>query len=115
MTDLPAEDPGGLASRRCEPCRGAVPPLSAEDLRSLLAQLDGWEVADGHHLAKVYRFRDFATALEFANRAGAVAEEEKHHPDLLVAWGRVEVSIWTHAIDGLTESDFILAAKLDRL
>ncbi len=81
----------------------------------LLAQLDGWRVIDGHHLEKTYTTPDFATALALVNRIGAVAEAEDHHPDLLLAWGRVEVKIWTHKIDGLTESDFILAAKCDRV
>jgi 4a-hydroxytetrahydrobiopterin dehydratase len=79
------------------------------------AQLPGWQVVDGHHLTRSFQFPDFKTALEFVNRAGAVAEEEGHHPDLLLAWGKVDVKTWTHKIDGLTESDFILAAKIDRL
>jgi 4a-hydroxytetrahydrobiopterin dehydratase len=79
----------------------------------LLAQIDGWEVVGNHHLEKTYRFPDFASALAFVNRAGAIAEEQGHHPDLTLSWGRVQMQIWTHKIDGLTESDFILAAKCD--
>ena len=79
------------------------------------AQLPGWQVVDEHHLSKTYLFSDFRTALDFVNRVGAVAEEEGHHPDLYLAWGKVEVKTWTHKIDGLTESDFILAAKIGRL
>ena len=104
-----------LDQRSCVPCRGGIPPLGAGDVGRLLAQLDGWEVVRGHHLHKVSRFADFAGALAFVNRVGAVAEAQQHHPDLLLAWGKVEVTIWTHKIDGLTESDFVLAAKIDAL
>jgi len=102
-----------LASRECVPCRGGVAPLSPAETTPLLAQLDGWRVEAGHHLVKTYGRADFATALDLVNRFGAVAEQAGHHPDLLLSWGRVEVRIWTHKIDGLSESDFILAAKLD--
>jgi 4a-hydroxytetrahydrobiopterin dehydratase len=104
-----------LAEKHCVPCRGGVPPLSGEALETLKAQLPDWQVVDGHHLARTFTFPDFKTALEFVNRAGAIAEEEGHHPDLLLTWGKVEVKIWTHKVDGLTESDFILAAKIGRL
>jgi 4a-hydroxytetrahydrobiopterin dehydratase len=103
----------GLAERSCVPCRGGVPPLGADEITPLLAQLHGWKVVDNHHLEKSYKLEDFAQALELVNRIGAIAEEQGHHPDLVLAWGRVEVKIWTHKIDGLTESDFILAAKCD--
>ena len=103
-----------LADKRCVPCRGGVPPLDAEGIAPLLAQLQGWEVVDGHHLTKTYTFDDFARALAFVNRVGDVAEEQGHHPDLHLSWGRVVVDVWTHKIDGLTESDFVLAAKVDR-
>ena len=105
----------GLADKHCVPCRGGVPPLSGEVLERLQAQVPGWRVVDGHHLTKTYTFPDFRTALDFVNRAGAVAEAEGHHPDLYLGWGKVEARIWTHKINGLTESDFILAAKLDGL
>ena len=104
-----------LAEKHCVPCRGGVPPLAGKELTSLSAQLSGWTVAGGHHLEKAYRFPDFLTALAFVNRAGKVAEDEGHHPELCLGWGHVDVRIWTHKIDGLTESDFILAAKLDQL
>jgi 4a-hydroxytetrahydrobiopterin dehydratase len=104
-----------LAEQRCVPCRGGVPPLAPEKVAELLSQVSGWEAVDNHHLVKTWRFPDFVTALDFVNRAGAIAEEQGHHPDLYLSWGKVEVRIWTHKIDGLTESDFILAAKLDRL
>lgn len=104
----------GLADKSCVPCRGGIPPLTAAQIAPLAAQVDGWEVVRDHHLRKTFTFRDFARALAFVNRVGAVAEAEGHHPDLHLSWGRVVVEIWTHAIDGLTESDFVLAAKIDR-
>ncbi|MFH1811078.1 MAG: 4a-hydroxytetrahydrobiopterin dehydratase [Pseudomonadota bacterium] len=104
-----------LAQRSCEPCRGGVPAMSKSDIDPLLAQLDGWQVVDFHHLTKTYRFDDFAQGLDFVNLLGAVAEREGHHPDLHLSWGQVRVDIWTHKIDGLTESDFVLAAKSDEM
>jgi len=105
-----------LANLECVPCRGGVPPLTGDAAAALLARLGGgWELRDGHHLEKEFRFVDFAGALAFTNRVGALAERQGHHPDLLLSWGRVRATIWTHAIDGLTESDFILAAKIDTL
>jgi 4a-hydroxytetrahydrobiopterin dehydratase len=93
-----------------------VPPLEGEELRRLQTELGGgWEVADGHHLSKEYDFPDFRSALDFTNQVGELAEEEGHHPDIYLTWGRVGIEIWTHKIDGLTESDFILAARIDRL
>ena len=103
-----------LARRRCVPCRGDTPPLAGPDRDRLLEELGGgWRIEDGHHLIKEYRFPDFASALAFVNRVGEVAEAEGHHPDIELAWGRVRIQVWTHAIDGLTESDFVLAAKAD--
>ena len=93
---------------------GGHPPLEGVELANLQTSLGGdWEVVDGHHLLKAYTFEDFAQALDFTNRIGAIAEAEGHHPDIYLAWGKVEVQIWTHKIDGLTESDFVLAAKAD--
>ena len=104
-----------LASKNCVPCRGGVPPLAGKELAALLQQLPDWQVVDGHHLTKVFKFPDFLQALAFVNKAGAVAEQQGHHPDILLSWGKAEVTTWTHSINGLTESDFILAAKIDRL
>jgi len=104
-----------LASRQCVPCRGGVPPLKGQELTNLLTKVDGWEVIDEHHLSKSFRFADFREAQEFVNRVGKLAEEQGHHPDICFGWGRAEITIWTHKIDGLTESDFILAAKIDQL
>ncbi len=104
-----------LAAKNCVPCRGGVPPLKGEALAALANQVNGWSVVNEHHLTKSFKFPDFRQALAFTNRVGELAEQQGHHPDILLRWGRVDVSIWTHKIDGLTESDFILAAKIDRL
>ena len=104
-----------LAAKQCIPCRGGVPPLPAEEVRQFLAQLDGWEVVNEHHLRKEFKFGDFKATQLFVNRVGELAEEQWHHPDICYGWGRAEITIWTHKIDGLTESDFILAAKIDEL
>jgi 4a-hydroxytetrahydrobiopterin dehydratase len=104
-----------LAQKHCVPCRGGVPPLKGAELESLKNQVNGWQVVEEHHLTKTYTFPDFLKALEFVNRAGAIAEQEGHHPDLYLSWGKVGVKTWTHKIDGLTESDFILAAKIDQI
>jgi 4a-hydroxytetrahydrobiopterin dehydratase len=104
-----------LADRHCSPCHGGTPPLEGEALRALAAEIPGWEVVEDHHLTRTFRFPDFRRGLDFVNRAGEVAEAEGHHPDLCLSWGKVEVRIFTHAIGGLSENDFVLAAKLGRL
>ena len=105
-----------LASEKCVPCRGGVPALAGEELNDLVRELGGgWKVAGNHHLEKDYTFPDFVTALAFTNQVGAIAEEQGHHPDIYLAWGKVRVTIWTHKIDGLTRSDFVLAAKIDAM
>lgn len=102
-----------LASKHCVPCSGGVPRLTGEEIAPLLGQLDGWEVVEEHHLSKEYKFPNFADALAFVNRVGAIAEQEGHHPDIAFGWAYANIKIYTHAIDGLTESDFILAARID--
>lgn len=113
MADDPASD--DLASKVCVPCRGGVPPLGEEEQKPLLAQLEGWRVVDNHHLRKEYEFPDFVQALAFVNRVGEVAEANGHHPNLHLTWGKVDIEIYTHKINGLTESDFVLAAKCDKV
>ena len=104
-----------LAKRKCVSCKGDTPPLKGGQLDTLAEQLGGgWRVVDEHHLEKRYRFKNFREALDFTNRVGEIAEDQFHHPDIQLAWGRVGLEIWTHKIDGLTESDFIFAAKADR-
>jgi 4a-hydroxytetrahydrobiopterin dehydratase len=104
-----------LAEKTCVPCRGGVPRLTPDEVRPLQAQVKDWGVINNHHLEREFTFTDFKTALDFTNKVGAIAEEQGHHPDIYLAWGKVRITIWTHKIDGLTESDFILAAKIDRV
>jgi 4a-hydroxytetrahydrobiopterin dehydratase len=104
-----------LAKKHCVPCRGGVAALQGKELADLAKQVPGWDVVDGHHLARVDEFPDFKTALDFVNRVGAVAEHEGHHPNIAFTWGKVEITIYTHKVNGLTESDFILAAKIEQL
>jgi len=104
-----------LAKGTCIPCRGGVPPLKGEELDALQEKLgNGWQIINEHHLEKEYIFADFIQALDFTVKVGEVAENQDHHPDIYLAWGKVKLTIWTHKIDGLTESDFILAAKADQ-
>ena len=102
-----------LARKSCVPCRGGAAPLGSDQIDRLLADLDGWSVEREHHLTRTLKFPDFAKALKFVNRIAAIAEDQGHHPDVHLSWCRVRIDIWTHKIDGLTESDFILAAKID--
>jgi 4a-hydroxytetrahydrobiopterin dehydratase len=103
-----------LADKTCVPCRGGVPPIKGTQLAELHRQLgNGWEVVNEHHLTKAYTFPDFVQAWAFTDRVAELAEEQGHHPDIHLAWGAVRLEIWTHKIDGLTESDFIFAAKAD--
>ncbi len=105
-----------LADKTCVPCKGGVLPLKGEELAAIHRQLPEfahWNVVEEHHLVRSYKFPDFKAALAFVNRVGALAEEQGHHPDILLAWGKAEITIWTHKVDGLTESDFILAAKIE--
>jgi len=105
-----------LAEKECVPCKGGTPPLKGEELKNLASQLgDGWRMVQDHHLEKEYKFKNFRDALEFTNKVGELAEAQGHHPDIYLAWGKVKLTVWTHKVDGLTESDFILAAKADRL
>jgi 4a-hydroxytetrahydrobiopterin dehydratase len=108
-------DAASLAKKRCVPCDGDTPRLSADEIRALRIHLPDWRVVDDRRLTRTFRFPDFGGPMAFANRIAAVAEEEGHHPDLHVHWGRLEVEITTHAIRGLSENDFVLAAKIDRL
>jgi 4a-hydroxytetrahydrobiopterin dehydratase len=104
-----------LAAKACVPCRGGAPPLKGKELASLQRQVDGWNVIEEHHITKTFTFPDFRGALTFVNRVGELAEKQGHHPDISLAWGKVGITTWTHKINGLTESDFILAAKIDQL
>ena len=104
-----------LAAKKCVPCEGGTSALKGVELRRLYSQLEGWTLANEHHIEKEYLFKDFREALDFVNRLGEVAEQEGHHPDIYLTWGKVKVTLWTHAVGGLSENDFILAAKADAL
>jgi 4a-hydroxytetrahydrobiopterin dehydratase len=105
-----------LAEKECVPCKGGVPPLRGEELARLTRELGGgWQVVKDHQLEKEYRFKDFREALAFTNRVGELAEAQQHHPDIYLAWGKVKLVVWTHKVNGLSESDFVLAAKADKL
>jgi len=104
-----------LATKTCVPCRGGIPPLSGKELDDLAKQVPQWKVIDGHHISRAFAFPDFRQALSFVNKVGDLAESQGHHPDILLSWGKAVITTWTHKIDGLTESDFILAAKIDKL
>ena len=102
-----------LRDATCKPCRGGVPPLRGEPLRELVRRLgNGWDVIEDHHLHRTFLFPDFRQALAFTNTIGNIAEKQGHHPDIALSWGEVGVTICTHKINGLSESDFILAAKI---
>ncbi|MGA9530156.1 MAG: 4a-hydroxytetrahydrobiopterin dehydratase [Terriglobales bacterium] len=108
----------GLEEKNYVPCRGGVPALKGDELAAIHRQLPQsalWKVVNEHHIVRSYSFPDFKSALDFVNKVGVLAEEQGHHPDILLGWGKVEITLWTHKVDGLTESDFILAAKIDRI
>jgi 4a-hydroxytetrahydrobiopterin dehydratase len=107
--------PETLASQTCVPCRGGVPPLKGQELQQILRQVPQWKAVNEHHITRVFTFPDFKQALDFVNRVGEVAETQGHHPDILLTWGKAEITMWTHKIEGLTRSDLIMAAKIDQL
>ncbi len=103
-----------LAQNACVPCKGGVPPLAGDALRALHRELGAdWLLVKEHHLEKEYKFKEYTPAVAFTGAVAAIAEQQNHHPDILLAWGKVKVTIWTHKIDGLTESDFYFAAKVE--
>lgn len=104
-----------LASKTCVPCKSDTPPLQSEEIEGLRRQIPEWEVVEDHHLKRTLRFKNFREALEFVNKVGGIAEEQGHHPDIGFGWGYAEVTVWTHKIDGLAESDFVFAAKVDQI
>lgn len=103
-----------LALRKCTPCVVGTTPLRGETLKPYVDRLyKGWQVSNEHHLERTYKFKNFKEALAFTNIIGKIAEEEGHHPNIFLTWGEVTLQIWTHSIDGLSESDFILASKIE--
>ena len=105
-----------LDEKTCIPCQGGIPPLTTDEIKPFMEQIDkNWNLIADHHIERVFTFDDFQTALDFVNAAGEICEAEDHHADFELSWGRAKVMIWTHKIDGLHESDFILAAKIDKI
>lgn len=104
-----------LADKKCVPCKGGTPPLKGKELEHLHNSVPQWTITDEHHIHRAFKFPDFVQALAFVNKVGALAEEQGHHPDILLTWGKAEITLWTHSINGLSEGDFIMAAKIDRL
>lgn len=105
-----------LSQKHCIPCQGTVPPLSSAEIEHFLSALhDPWTLNNLGHLYQKYKFSDFKKAMAFANEIARIAEVENHHPDLKISWGACAIEIWTHKIQGLTESDFILAAKIEKI
>jgi len=106
----------GLADQRCVPCEKGAEPLKGEEIDKRAKELDpDWRVVDEHHLEREFTFDDFRQALDFVNEVGELAEEQGHHPDIYLSYGKVRIQLWTHKIDGLHENDFIMAAKIDAL
>jgi 4a-hydroxytetrahydrobiopterin dehydratase len=104
-----------LASKTCEEVKKGTPPLAGVQLNTLAKEVPEWKVVNGHHIERAFKFPDFKSALAFVNKVGDVAEEQEHHPDIALGWGKAEITTWTHSVDGLSENDFILAAKIDKL
>jgi 4a-hydroxytetrahydrobiopterin dehydratase len=104
-----------LANENCVPCKGDMPAMKGSELERSSQSTPQWKVVDDHHITREFKFRDFQQALDFVNRVGAIAEQQGHHPDICLTWGKAEITLWTHKIDGLSHNDFIVAAKIDRL
>lgn len=104
-----------LIEKTCVPCVGGVSPLSCVQANKLLEQTPDWQIVNDHHLNRHFKFKDFKTALYFVNKVGEISEQENHHPDIYLSYGKVQIDILTHKINGLTENDFILAAKVSNI
>jgi 4a-hydroxytetrahydrobiopterin dehydratase len=104
-----------LSSKTCEPVKKGTPPLAGVQLNMLAKEVPEWKVVNGHHIERAFKFPDFKSALLFVNKVGDLAEQQEHHPDIALGWGKAEITTWTHSVDGLSENDFILAAKIDKL
>lgn len=104
-----------LTQKHCQPCEGGMPPLTEEEAKELLKQIQGWELVEGKKIRKVFEFKNFKQAMEFVNTVAAIAEQEGHHPDIHISWNKVTLELWTHAIKGLSENDFIVAAKVEKI
>ncbi len=114
-SSVPPPKACSLANRNCVPCRGGMPPLGGEQLQNILTQVDQWELIEDRLIERMFKFPDFVAALAFVNKVGELAEQQGHHPDIHLSWGKVKIQLQTHKINGLSESDFILAARIDQL
>lgn len=107
---------GELLEKKCIPCSISTDPLNEEEINEYMEDLeDGWDVVENKKISKIYNFKDFKEALDFTNKVGNVAEEEGHHPIIILSYGRVKIKLYTHKINGLHENDFIMAAKIDNI
>ena len=108
-----------LSKKKCVPCEGNIPPFDYSEIHKYLKKVDGWEVKEDNnksfYLVKDFKFKNFQLSQKFINQVGNIAESENHHPDIFFGWGYAKIKIFTHAINGLTESDFILASKIDKI
>ncbi len=104
-----------LSSKKCQPCAGATPPLTVEEASKFLAQVSGWELVEGSKIKKEFKFKNFTASMDFVNNIAKIAEAENHHPSIFINYNKVKITCTTHAIGGLSENDFILAAKIDKL
>ena len=104
-----------LASKKCIPCEGGMKPFTSQEIQKYLTQIPGWEVVEGCKIQKEMKFKDFAQLMKFVNKIAELAEREGHHPDFFVSYNQLTITLWTHAIKGLSENDFIVAKKLDNL
>jgi len=103
-----------LTQKKCKPCEGGVPLLTEEQTNDLLKQIPSWTIKEGN-VFKQFKFKDFKEAMAFVNKVAGIAEQENHHPDITISYSQVSIGLWTHAINGLSENDFILPAKIDQI
>ena len=105
----------GLLQKKCVPCEGIGKAFTKKEVQAYLKKVENWEIKESKKIEKLFKFKNFVQAMDFANKITEIAEQENHHPDLHISWGKVRVELWTHALNGLTENDFILAAKIDAI
>ena len=103
-----------ITQKKCKPCEGNMPPLAEEQANELLKQIPGWEIKDGH-VFRQFKFKNFRESISFVNKVAEIAEAEGHHPDMAIHYNKVTIELWTHAVNGLSENDFIVAAKINKI
>lgn len=104
-----------LSTKKCVPCQGGIPPLTEDEIKEYLPNIQGWQVLENKKIHKQFTFESFSKAIDFTNKVAKIAEEEQHHPNISIDYNKVRIDIWTHKIDGLHENDFILASKIDTI